>query len=246
MSASRSPDKLSGISKSAKARKASNPAESTAPDLEVLDELARKLDPQKIEHEHELRRELEAVEGRLCVDRCEKGRILASYRELYKPKEGWYVFCKAVGLNERSALRLIAGYTAAKALPQFIRDAANSRGVDIAAKRHRPLLEKLIELGFEDGANADDLIQRGLDELDTKKKNKKSARSLSPDPRHQEARNCFLKHFPDVSAESYLIGLDELYAALISRYKGRARNEFLVDGQTNFFDDSVYSRASSC
>jgi hypothetical protein len=231
MSASRSPDKLSGMSKSAKAREALNP---TVLNLKVLDDLAIQLDPKAIQSERKLRKELEAVEGRFWMDRCEMGRILASYRELYNPKEGWYVFCKAVGLNERSALRLIAGYTAAKALPQSIRDAANSRGIDIAAMKNRPLLDKLIELGFEDGAKADDLIQRGLDELEAKKKSKTSARSLSPDQRHQKLYDFFLKLYPDDASASYLIGLDELYAALISRYKGRARDEFLVDGQTNF------------
>jgi hypothetical protein len=243
MSALRSPDKLSGISKSAKARKASNP---TVLDPKVLDDLATQLDTKAIQSERELRKELEAVKGRFWMDRCEMGRILDSYCELYKPKEGWYVFCKAVGLNERSALRLIADYTAAKALPQAICDAANSRGIDIAAMKNRPLLEKLIELGFEEGANADGLIQRGLDELDVKEKSKKTARSLSPDQRHQKLYDFFLKLYPDNASASYLIGLDEMYAALISSYKGRARDEFLVDGQTNFFDDSVCSRASSC
>jgi hypothetical protein len=241
MSTSCKSDNLSDLSKPGKARKASNPAESITLNFEGLNDLAKNLDQQEIEHEHELRRELEAVEGRLCADRREKGRVLASYRAIYKPKRTWHAFCKAIGLNKRSALRIIGDYTAAKALPKAIRDAANSRGIDIAAMKNRPLLEKLIDLGFEDGANADDLIQSGLDELAVKEKSKKTARSLSPDRRHQKACDYFLKLHPDHASTSYLIGLDEMCAALMSRYQGRARNEFLVDGQTNFFDDSVWN-----
>lgn len=49
---------------------------------------------------------------------------------MYKPKGMWHAFCKAVGLNERSALRIIADYTAENALPESVREAANRRGVE--------------------------------------------------------------------------------------------------------------------
>jgi hypothetical protein len=220
MSAFRRSDNLSDLSKPDKARRASVPADAAVINLKRLDALAKQLDPAEIEHERKLRRELKAVEGRLRMDRCEKGRILASYRAMYKPKGRWHAFCRAVGLNERSALRIIADYTAAKALPTSIREAANRRGIDIAAMKHRPLLEKLIDLGFEDGANADNLIQRGLDELGLKKKNQKPARSLSPEQRFGKAYDTFVSLYPDVNSASYLAELNKLYKALKSLYCG--------------------------
>jgi hypothetical protein len=234
MSALRSSDKLSDLSKPGKGRKASNPADPAVLDPKRLDELAEHLDQQEFEHECKLRRELEAVDGRLRMVRCEKGRILASYRAMYKPKGRWHAFCKAVGLNERSALRIIADYTAAKALPKSIREAANRRGIDIAAMKHRQLLEKLIELGFEDGADADDFLQRGLDELGLKKKSQKPARSLSPEQRYHKAYDSFVRLYPAVDSASYLTELNKLYRALKSLYKGPIKNRFQVVGQQSF------------
>jgi hypothetical protein len=232
LSAFRSPDKLSGPSKSVKARKTAKPTVPTVLDLKVLNELAKQLDNVDIEYERKLRGELAAVERRLWMDRYEKGRILFSYRALYKPKGGWYVFCKAVGLNERSALRIIADYAVGKALPNPIRDAAQNRGIDIAAKKHRLLLEKLIELGFEDGANADDLIQRGLDQLTVKKKkSKKPACSLSPEQRFDKAYATFVDLYPDVKSASYPTELNKLYKALKSLHSGPTGKNFLVGGQ---------------
>lgn len=209
MSASRGSDNLSDL---CNLRKASKPAD--------LDALAKQLDPAGIEHERKLRRELKAVAGRLRKDRLEMGRILVSYRAIYKPKGRWGAFCKAVGLKERSALRIIADYTAAKALPEAIREAATSRGIDIAAMKHRPLLEKLIDLGFEDGANADDLIQQGLDELEAKKKSQKPVRSFSQEQRFGKAYDTFVSLNPDVNSPSYLDELTKLYKALKSLYRG--------------------------
>lgn len=230
MSESRKSDNLSDLSKPGKPRKASIPANPAGLDVKGLDELAKNLEQQEIEHERKLRRELEAVNGRLSMDRCEMGRILASYRIIYKAKRRWHAFCKAVGLNKRSALRIIGDYTAAKALPEAIREAANRRGIDIAAMKKRPLLEKLIELGFEDGANADDLIQRGFDELHTKKleakkKREKSARSLSPDQRFRKAYDSFVNLYPDVNSASFLTELNKLHKALKSLYKGPSENK---------------------
>ena len=219
MSASRKSDNLSSLSKSDTAREVLNPADPIVLDLKVLDELAQQLDQQEIELECDLRRDLEAVEGRLCVDRCEKGRILASYRTIYKRQRKWHAFCKAVGLNKRSALRIIADYTAAKAIPEAIREAANRRSIDIAAMKNRPLLEKLIELGFENGANADDLIQQVLDEIEAKKI-KKPARNLSPDQRFHRAYDSFVKLYPDADSADYLTELSKLYKALKSLYTG--------------------------
>lgn len=246
MTASRKSDNLSDLTKPGKPRKASIPANPAGLDVKVLDELAKNLEQQEIERERKLRRELKAVKMRLRADRYEEGRILTSYRALYIPERMWGAFCKAVSLNTRSWLRIIADYTAAKALPEAIRKAASSRGIDIAAMKHRPLLEKLIELGFEAGDNADDLIQRGLDEIKAKKKSKKPEQSLSDDQRHQKLFDLFVKLHPDDACQSFLIALDDLHEALLSRYKGRPRNEFAVEGQMNFYDDSVYSRASSC
>ena len=106
-----------------------------------LDALAKQLNPAEIEHEPGLRSELVAVNGRRRMDRCEMGRILASYRLMYKPRGKWHAFCKAVGLNERSALRIIADYTAAKALPQSIREAAesNPETLEFASRQETPL-----------------------------------------------------------------------------------------------------------
>lgn len=219
MSAFRKSDNLSDLSKPGEDPEASKSADPIVLDLKVLDELAKQLDQQEIEIECDLRRDLEAVEGRLCVDRCEKGRILVSYRTIYKRKRKWHAFCKAVGLNKRSALRIIADYTAAKAIPEAIQEAANRRGIDIAAMKNRPLLEKLIELGFENGANADDLIQQVLDEIEAKKI-KKPARSLSPDQRFHKAYDSFVKLYPDVDSANYLTELKKLHNALKSRYKG--------------------------
>jgi hypothetical protein len=86
--------------------------------------------------------------------------------------------------------------------------------------KHRPLLEKLIDRGFEDGANADNLIQRGLDELGLKKKNQKPAASLSPEQRCGKAYDTFVSLYPDVNSVSYLAELNKLYKALKSLYCG--------------------------
>jgi hypothetical protein len=240
MSAFRRSDNLSDLSKPDKVRRASDPADPAVFDPKRLDALAKQLDPAEIEHERGLRSELAAVNGRLRMDRCEMGRILASYRVMYKPKGKWHAFCKAVGLNERSALRIIADYTAAKGLPQSIREAAIPRGIDIAAMKHRPLIEILIELGFEDGANADDLIQRGLDELGLQKKSQKPARILSPDQRFGKAYDTFVSLYPDVNSASYLNELTKLYKALKSLYSGPTKIARLDQGfdQHPFFTDS--------
>jgi len=227
MSAFRGSDNLSDLSKP---RKASNPASPAVPDLKRLDALAKQLDQGDIEQERKLRRELKAVEGRLRMDGCEKGRILASYRAMYKPKGRWHSFCRAVGLNERSALRIIADYTAANVLPASIREAANSRGIDIAALKNRQLLEIVIELGFEDGANADDFIQRGLDHLGAKK-SQKPARILSPEQRFDKAYDTFVRLYPTVNSPSYLTELNKLYKALKTLYTGPIKNKFQVVGQ---------------
>jgi hypothetical protein len=98
------------------------------------------------------------------MGRCEKGRVLSAYRDLYKPFGKWYDFCGAVGLNERTALNLINDYTAANAVPEAIHQAAQKRGVDIAAKKNRQVLSKLIELGCAQAADPDVLLDKAIAE----------------------------------------------------------------------------------
>ena len=126
----------------------------------VLDELATQLSGRDAATELKLRTQLEKAEHRLWMGRCEKGRVLSAYRDFYKPLGKWYEFCEAVGLNQRTALNLIADYTAAQAAPEAIHEAAQKRGIDLAAKKNRPVLSKLIELGSDPISDPDVLLDK--------------------------------------------------------------------------------------
>ena len=98
------------------------------------------------------------------MGRCEKGRVLSAYRDLYKPLGKWYEFCEAVGMDKRTALNHINDYTAAQAVPKAIRDSAQKRGLDLAAKKNRPVLSKLVELGCDPASDPDALLDEAIAE----------------------------------------------------------------------------------
>lgn len=130
----------------------------------VLDELATQLSGRDAATELKLRTQLEKAEHRLWMGRCEKGRVLSAYRDLYKPLGKWYEFCEAVGMDKRTALNHINDYTAAQAVPKAIRDSAQKRGLDLAAKKNRPVLSKLIELGSDQISDPDVLLDKAIAE----------------------------------------------------------------------------------
>ena len=122
-------------------------------DRKSLDLLAEELDSEQLKSEFLLRKELIQVEKALAMNRLDKGRILKQYRRLYGQHRLWISFCSAIGINERTARRLIEGYDAASAVAEPVRNAAMKRGIDLAAKRNRGLA---VELSTK--ADADALV----------------------------------------------------------------------------------------
>lgn len=175
----------------------------------VLDELATQLSGRDVAKELKLRTQLEKVEHRLWMDRCEKGRVLSAYRDLYKPLGKWYDFCEAVGLNQRTALNFIDDYTAAQAVPKAIRDTAQKRGINLAAKKNRPVLSKLIELGCDQTGDADALLDEAIAEPAAIIKN--ATCDLSSEERIEKAFAALKRMYDTVDASTRNFELPELF-----------------------------------
>jgi hypothetical protein len=113
-------------------------------DVKSLTKLAMSLSDENRQHETELRRDLGSLTARIVQDRFELGRVLSGYRELYKTEGKWTIFCAAIGTNVRTAHRIISGFDAASGVDPDVRQLAMSRGIDLTATKHRPLLKELI------------------------------------------------------------------------------------------------------
>lgn len=185
----------------------------------ALDELAAELSGRDVAKELKLRTQLEKAEYRLWMGRREKGRVLSAYRELYKPLEKWYDFCKAIGLNERTALNLINDYIAAKDLPEATHEAAQKRGIDLAAKKNRPVLSKLIELGCDETSNPDALLDEAIAEPAATLKN--ATCDLSPEERMEKAFTALTRIYDSVDASERNVELPELFKKWNKHYSIR-------------------------
>lgn len=182
----------------------------------VLDELATELSGSDVAKELKLRTQLEKAEHRLWMGRCEKGRVLSAYRDLYKPIGKWYDFCEAVGLNQRTALNLINDYTAANAVPEPIHQAAQKRGVDLAEKKNRPVLSKLIELGCDPASDPDALLDEAIAEPAAQIE--KATCELTPKERSEKAVAALKSIYDPVDASRRNFELPELFEKMNKIY----------------------------
>jgi hypothetical protein len=206
-----SPEKFSGLA----IVKSTSAAEDSRPfDVKELDKLVEGLSTEQVELEVQLRRELVGVEAQLRENRWEKGRILAAYREIYRPLKLWYCFCKAVRLSERTALNLINDYVAAKPVAAEVRMAAEQRGLDIAAKKNRKLLAKLVEPGLE--GKPGDLLDEAVKDL--KSGSRTSPRGLTPDERIEAVCSNIERIYKDLDHESRILELNSLLRTLTKRF----------------------------
>jgi hypothetical protein len=182
----------------------------------VLDELATELSGCDVAKELKLRTQLQKADHRLWMGRCEKGRVLSSYRDLYKPLGKWYDFCEAVGLNQRTALNFINDYAAAQAVPEAIHEAAQKRGIDLAAKKNRPVLSKLIQLGCDQASDPDALLEEAIAEPAEKIEN--ATCELSSEERSDKAVAALMCIYDPVDASRRNFELPELFEKMNKIY----------------------------
>ncbi len=118
----------------------------TSLNSEKLDHLASGLTDDEVKHESLLRQQLIRTLGLMWNSRFEMGSVLHGYQLLYKKTRTWEAFCQAIHCNVRTARRLIEGFQAASVLGQTLRDAAADSGFDLASRKNRELLQRLISL----------------------------------------------------------------------------------------------------
>ena len=127
-----------------------------------LNTLAEDLPAAELEREYTLRKELLDAERNLWVSRYDKGRILSEYRALYRPLGKWQAFCKAVCVNDRTALNLITDFIAARGIPKAIREAALNRNIDLSAKKYRRLLREIVDYEASTSEGPDQIVESCL------------------------------------------------------------------------------------
>jgi len=168
-------------------------------DLEQLDSLVKSLDSEQIERECGLRNQLIANRKQLRADRYEQGHILKQYRDLYRQDGQWLLFCKAIGVNDRTARRLIEGYSAAAALPEPVRQVAAKQGVDLAAKKNHVLTSELTKHAANEvtDSQARDIFRRTRDKI----RAKQASVTLSPEERVDKVYKLIQRLYGRVSPE---------------------------------------------
>jgi hypothetical protein len=134
-----------------------------------LSALARTLSDDKKSEEKELRKNLVSVWNQLRRSRFDLGRTLWGYKELYREAKAkqskanrkakgrvqksdnlsenspsrFSQVCGAIGVDERQANRLIEDYAEASKVGEATRNIALERGIDLAEKKYRPVLNAI-------------------------------------------------------------------------------------------------------
>jgi hypothetical protein len=98
---------------------------------DTLDKLAEQLTPPEKKTEARLRQQWNIAEQAVAKSRYETGKALAGYEDLYKPKEMWLKFLKAVNIERRTADDYIARYKVASEIPAKYREEAERQHVDL-------------------------------------------------------------------------------------------------------------------
>ena len=110
----------------------------TSSELEesVLNDLALHLDASDREAEAGLR-------AQWRQSRCVQGQLLKAYRELYKPHGLFAKFLETVGLPSKTAYRLMEDADAVVSIPKEVLAAAEARGIDLAARKNRAVVNQI-------------------------------------------------------------------------------------------------------